>query len=347
MKNDVKKIRVAGQTGYDVIIGSQILSDTGAYLRGLFSPCKVAVITDDIVDGLYSDALIQSLKAQGFEVIKYVFENGEKSKNIGLYAQILEFLAQNGMTRSDKIIALGGGVVGDLAGFVASTYLRGIAYVQIPTTLLAQIDSSVGGKTGVDLKEGKNLVGAIYRPCLVLCDIDLLNTLPNEVLACGKGELAKYAILDSAVYELVMNSATLKDLVFACVSYKAKIVDLDEREIGLRMLLNLGHTPAHAIERLSGYTISHGIAVAMGLEIILCVSKKRGYIDQTTFSKMKAVINALVGRVDCPYDLTAIIENMGSDKKRAGDDINLVLPHAVGDCQIEKIPFNRLIEYFL
>lgn len=347
MENNTKKIRVGGASGYDVLIGSQILGDTGAYLGGIFSPCKVALITDDIVDKLYSDVVLSSLKAHGFECIKYVFENGEKSKNIGLYAQILEFLAQNGLTRSDKIIALGGGVTGDLAGFVAASYLRGVDYVQIPTTLLAQIDSSVGGKTGLDLPQGKNLVGAIYRPKLVLCDVALLDTLSCDVLACGKGELAKYAILDRAVYDLVLNNAPILDLVFACVGYKAKIVDMDEHEHGERRLLNLGHTPAHAIERLSGYTILHGVAVSMGLGLILKASKNLGYITDSQLLDMQGVIERLVGKVSCPYTIEQIIDNTLTDKKREGKDINLVLVRGVGDCFIQKMPFNGLIDCFL
>ena len=193
--SNIKKITVKASGEYQVIIGGGILQNVGEYVKQVIEPCSVAIITDDIVDKLYSTVVENSLTQSGYNVCKFVFQHGEQSKTLETYGQILNFLAQNALTRTDTVVALGGGVVGDMAGFAAATYLRGIRYVQIPTTLLAQIDSSVGGKTAVDLPSGKNLVGAFKQPSLVLCDTDALSTLPKEIFIDGMGETAKYALL--------------------------------------------------------------------------------------------------------------------------------------------------------
>ena len=245
------------------------------------------------------------------------------------------------------VIVIGGGVVGDMAGFVASTYLRGVKYVQIPTTLLAQIDSSVGGKTAVDLDAGKNLVGAFCQPQLVICDIQVLNTLTERIFTDGMGESAKYALLDEKVFELIAGEYTLLDkLVYLCVDYKRKIVEKDEFESGDRKLLNLGHTMAHGIEKLSDYKISHGQAVAMGLYIVLNASLKHGYIDNETYKKMKAVVEKCVGEQKSPFSVQDIAKVAFADKKRSGNDISVIMVHGIGDCRIEKIAMDSLEEFF-
>ena len=232
-----------------------------------------------------------------------------------------------------------------MAGFAAATYLRGIKYVQIPTTLLAQIDSSVGGKTAVDLPSGKNLVGAFKQPSLVICDVATLRTLDAETFVDGMGEVSKYALLDKKVNELLDKDYSLIELVYLCVDYKRRIVEADEFESGLRKLLNLGHTPAHGIENLSGYTIAHGKAVAMGLDIILSASLKHGYINQQDYIEMKNKVEKCVGTNICTFKIEDICITALSDKKRSGDSITLIMVHGVEDCRPHKISVDSMTEY--
>ncbi len=342
---ETKKIRVNASTSYDVLIGENLISKTGELVSSVLNKCKIALITDDTVDKLYSEKVMRSLKSAGFNVVKFVFKHGEQSKNIQTYAEILNFLAQNELTRTDAVISLGGGVVGDMAGFAAATYLRGIKYVQIPTTLLAQIDSSVGGKTAVDLPSGKNLVGAFKQPSLVICDISTLSTLDSETFVDGMGEASKYALLDKKVNELLDKAYSLIELVYLCVDYKRRIVEADEFESGLRKLLNLGHTPAHGIENLSGYTIAHGKAVAMGLDIILLSSLKHGYISQKDYIEMKNKVEKCVGTNICPFKIEDICSAALSDKKRSGDSITLIMVHGIEDCRPHKVGVDCMTEY--
>lgn len=350
MKTKIKKITVNASKSYDILIGNGLLDNIGEIFKRRFSVKKIAVITDDKVDNLYGIKVVNALKESGFAVSKFVFLNGEKSKNINTYAQILRFLAKEQISRTDLIVALGGGVVGDITGFSASTFNRGVPFVQIPTTLLSQIDSSVGGKTAIDLEEGKNLVGAFYQPSLVLCDINTLSTLNEQDFSCGMGEGAKYAILDSKIFELVKNDFDLLDFIYLCIDYKRQIVEQDEFEKGNRKLLNLGHTLAHGIEKLSGYTILHGNAVAKGLKLILLASKKHGFIDEKTFNDCILVVKKCVGEnvdIDCEYDISDLVKVAMLDKKRDGDFINVIMVKGVGDCTIEKVKVDELSEYFL
>lgn len=350
MKNNRKIIHVKASKEYDVLIEKGLLDKVGEIFKDKFLPCKVAVITDDVVDGLYVNGVINSLKSAGFSTVKFVLKNGEESKNFQTYFDIVSFLAKNQLSRTDMVVALGGGVVGDIAGFSASTYLRGIKYVQIPTTLLSQIDSSVGGKTAIDLKEGKNLVGAFYQPELVLCDINTLSTLPEKIYVDGLGEGVKYALLDKKVFDLIKNGQfDLSEFVYLCVDYKRKIVEQDEFESGNRKLLNLGHTIAHGIEKLSSYTISHGNAVAMGILHVLNASKKHGFISKGEYDEMISVIeNTLKGKLDGgKYALDKILECAVFDKKRVADYISVVMVKGVGACTVEKVKLTHLKEYFL
>ncbi len=341
-----KIIKVKASKNYQVVIGNGLIKSAGEYIKKVVNTCKIAIITDDIVDKLYGSALENSLLKSGFLVIKYVFKNGEESKNLDNYQKILNFLAENEMTRTDAVVALGGGVTGDMAGFVSATYLRGIKCVQIPTTLLAQIDSSVGGKTAVDLQSGKNLVGAFFQPELVLCDIDSLKTLPKNVFIDGMGEVAKYAILDKKVYQLIKKDEyNMQDLIYLCVNYKRKVVIKDEFEKGIRKYLNLGHTPAHGIEKLSNYTIPHGKAVAMGLDIILKASLKHGFIEKSMHEDIKIVLKNCVGENECPYSISEICSSSLSDKKRSGDNITLVMINGVGKVSLKKIKIVDLRGY--
>ena len=271
-----RTIRVAVGAGYDVVIGCGLLPDVGPRLASLWRTRRVAVFTDSNVAALYLPVLETSLRAAGFSVISQVFPAGESAKNFRVLADFLEFLAENGLTRQDGLIALGGGVTGDLAGFAAGCYLRGVPFVQIPTTLLAAVDASVGGKTAVDLAAGKNLAGLFYQPEAVFCDIDCLQTLDATQYTSGLAEAIKTAVLlgdplfqafESAT-EAVLPAIRLREIIADCVAYKAGVVMRDEKENGERKLLNLGHTFGHAIEKCSGYTLPHGHAVAAGLGII-------------------------------------------------------------------------------
>lgn len=348
MKSNERKITVKASGVYDVVIANNLIDSVGELILSTVGNAKIAVITDDVVDVLYADRVINSLTTSGFEVVKYVFPHGEESKNLSNYGDILEFLSLNHFTRSDVMVALGGGVVGDITGFSAATYMRGIKYIQIPTTLLAQIDSSVGGKTAVDLPSGKNLVGAFKQPSLVICDTDTLSTLPKEIFLDGMGEAVKYAVLDKGVYELLsQENYNIEDLVYLCVDCKRKIVEADEFESGKRKLLNLGHTVAHGIEKLSEYKISHGKAVSMGLNIILKASLKNGFIDQNLYNDISSVVKNCVGENDCPYDIENISECALFDKKRTGDSVAVIAVYGVGDCRAINVKVTELKEFLL
>ena len=345
MTNNVKTIKVNTSNQYEVVIGGGIIFNVGQLIKQVMPACKIALITDDTVDNLYANTVQTSLLQSGFSVVKFVFPHGEQSKNINTYASILNFLAENQLTRIDAIVALGGGVVGDMAGFASATYLRGIKYVQIPTTLLAQIDSSVGGKTAIDLDLGKNLVGAFCQPVLVVCDTAVLKTLAKDIYLDGMGEVAKYAVLEQKIFNLLNTDYDINDLVYLCVDYKRQIVEADEFESGLRKLLNLGHTLAHGIEKLSNYTIPHGNAVAMGLDIILKSSLKHGFIQNEVYDKIIKVFEKCVPERTCPYTIEQICDASKSDKKRSGENITLITVHGVGDCVPIKIRVTDMAEY--
>lgn len=344
--NKIQTIRVKTSSEYDVLIGENLIQDVGSLVGNISQQCKVALITDDVVDGIYSAVVTSSLEKCGFNVKKFVFPHGEQSKNLSTYSQIICFLADNEFTRTDMVLALGGGVTGDMAGFAAATFLRGLNYVQVPTTLLAQVDSSVGGKTAVDLVQGKNLVGAFKQPKLVICDTNILQTLPTEIFIDGMGEVAKYAILDKKVFDLINDAKySIQKLVYLCIDYKRKIVECDEFEGGNRKLLNLGHTVAHGIERLSNYCISHGRAVAMGLKIILNASLKHGFINADQHKKMNTVIEKCVGEQTLDYEIEQICKASLTDKKRNGETISLITIHGVDDCREQKIKVDNMAEY--
>ncbi len=344
--NNTKTICVKASTKYDVVIGENLIENVGEYVSKVIKECKVALITDDIVDNLYADTVTKSLIEKGFKVEKFVFKNGEQSKNLNTYAEILYFLAQKEFTRTDLVVALGGGVTGDMAGFASATFLRGIKYIQIPTTLLAQVDSSVGGKTAVDLPQGKNLVGAFKQPQLVICDTGVLSTLPKQIFIDGMGEVAKYAVLDQKICSLLeSDDYDLSELVYLCVGYKRDIVEQDEFESGKRRLLNLGHTLAHGIEKLSNFTISHGKAVAYGLKIILDACLKNKLIDEKVYQKINNVIEKCVKLDNLEYDIPSICAHAVNDKKRLGDEIVIVTVHGVGDCRETKIKIEQLVEF--
>lgn len=320
----------------EITIRSGALRDAGALISKAFKPGTTAILSDDNVMPLYGDALEASLKAAGWSVVRHSFPHGETNKNIGTYARILDFLAESRLTRTDAVVALGGGVTGDMAGFAAATYLRGVKLVQIPTTLLACVDSSVGGKTAVDLPAGKNLVGAFYQPHVVIVDPETLSTLPEAVFRDGMAEVIKHgAIRDAALFRSLPGVREhLEDVIARNVEIKRSVVDRDERDTGIRQILNFGHTFAHAIEKLSGYGISHGSAVAMGMAVMARACAKRGLCDEFARAELISMIRAFGLPTDCPYGAAEMFSVMLSDKKRAGDKITLVVLREIGNCEL-------------
>ena len=345
--NNIFSITVNVGKSYPVFIENGLILKSGEIFNSLFSICKVAIVSDDVVAPLFLDNLSSSLKNSGFSVCSFVFPNGEQNKNLNTFSNIVNFLADNEITRSDVVVALGGGVVGDVVGFAAASYLRGVKYVQIPTTLLSATDSSVGGKTAIDIEKGKNLVGAFYQPDAVICDVDIIKNLPKDIFKSGMGEVVKYAILDANIFNaLSLPNFDMAKVIALCVDYKRKIVEQDEFESGLRRLLNLGHTPAHAIEKLSNYTIPHGIAVGMGLKIMLDFSLKSNFIDNDSFNSINNLISSVFGDFSCQFSADELAQVSLSDKKRSGDYINILAIHGIGDVRQVKIHVSELIKVF-
>ena len=341
----MKKIKINASVNYDVIIDKNILKDTGRLVKEVITPCKACIVTDDTVNGLYADTVELSLREIGFDVIKFVFPHGEPSKSTATLVSLLEFLAENRLTRSDAIIALGGGVVGDLAGFASAIYLRGIRFVQIPTTLLAAVDSSVGGKTAVDLAAGKNLAGAFHQPSLVICDYMTLDTLPDSIFADGCAEVIKYGVInDEPLFELIGNGIkeNIEEIIAICVQNKANIVSEDEFDSGKRQLLNLGHTVGHAIEGCSEFKISHGSAVAIGMMIVMRSAVSMGICNNSELLKLEKVLDAVSLPTSCQYSAKELTSIALADKKRNGDTITIVLPYSVGDSRLVKIDVDEL-----
>ncbi len=342
----VHTVTVNVREGYQVSIGPGLLPCCGEQLKQVPGHCQMAVITDSNVKKLYLDTVMQSLHQAGFEPCSYAFEAGETSKDLNTFGNILEFLAKNRLTRADCVAALGGGVVGDLSGFAAACFMRGIRFVQIPTTLLAAVDSSVGGKTAINLSSGKNLAGAYLQPAAVICDTDCLNTLTDDVFTDGLAEAIKTGVLAGedlfSMFESSHIKTHLTEIIAKCVSFKASIVEADERENGVRKILNLGHTVGHAIEKCSHYSISHGHAVSIGLAIIARASLKLGWSDQNCSERIVNVLMKNRLPVSTRYAPAELAAAAISDKKRTGNSISVIIPHAIGKCVIREIPIADL-----
>lgn len=341
-------IPVHASTHYEVRMGRGLLCDLGSQLRALLgAPRAVMLVSDDTVYGLYGSAAEASLTAAGFRTAHFVFPHGEGSKNLNTYAQLQQALLQNRFTRADVIVSLGGGAVGDLAGFAAATYQRSIPCVQVPTTLLAAVDSSVGGKTAVNLPGGKNQVGAFCQPALVLCDTDLLSTLPPEEYKSGCAEVIKCALLSGEPLYSALLSAPVhrqwESVISACVELKRDLVQADEFDTGCRRLLNFGHTVGHAIESCSDYTVPHGLSVAAGMAVITRAACRRKICGEETVSALEALLRAYDLPLTADYSAQELAEAALSDKKRRGDTLPLILPRAVGHCYVENIPANELV----
>ena len=340
------EIRINASTPYTVHIGHGLLKKAGEMVAAVSKPCTAAIVTDSNVAPLYLETVEASLKEAGFATLHYIFPAGEESKNLTTFGNILEFLAENHLTRSDLIVALGGGVTGDMAGFTAASYARGIRYVQMPTTLLSAVDSSVGGKTAVDLKAGKNLVGAFKQPLAVICDVDALNTLTDEVFADGSAECIKYGVLQSErileIFEKEDPHACIEEVIAESVKIKADYVARDEFDTGDRAFLNLGHTIGHAIERSSNFDIMHGHGVGAGMAMISRAGEKLGLTEAGTTARLEEILKRNDLPVTSDYPLDILLEGALSDKKRAGSNITLVMVEKMGKCFLHKVPVEDL-----
>ncbi len=341
----MNKIHINTSREYDIFIGNGLLKTPAKYLSEILSPnSKLAIVSDSNVWPIYGPAVKENLLSAGYDVCEFVFLAGESSKNADTYLQILNFLAENHITRSDAIIALGGGVVGDMAGFAAATFLRGIRYIQMPTSLLAMVDSSVGGKTAIDLPAGKNLLGAFHQPAMVLCDIEALNTLPDSVFCDGCAEVIKYGILFDALLFAHLEEFGLNfdrtAVISRCVELKRDVVCADEFDTGLRQKLNLGHTIGHAIEAKSNFAITHGQAVAMGMAI---VSKSA---CKDIYPRVTALLTKFRLPTSTAFSAAELTDSALSDKKRTGGTINLIVPNAIGNCSIIPTPVEQ-VESFI
>lgn len=351
----MEKITVKASGSYDVLVGRGLLKNCGEYVKTVTKASKLAIISDDSVNSLYGDTAAQSLSSNGFEVCRFVFPHGEQSKNVETLAKIWNFLCENNITRSDCLVALGGGVTGDMTGFAAATYLRGIDFIQMPTSLLSQVDASVGGKTAVDLPGGKNLVGMFKQPKIVLCDIDTLDTLPEELFTDGMGEVVKHGMIKSGqLFEILENNTIdtlrkdkdiLEKVIAQNVSIKRDVVQADEFDRGERMKLNFGHTLGHSIEQYYNYTgITHGQAVAAGMKMITSVAEKNGLAEAGTLKRLTACLD----RYGLDFAVEPSMSELGAaclnDKKRFGDSINIVVCSDIGVSMLKKMPVSEFLD---
>ncbi len=345
----MKQITVSASLSYDILIENGLLSQAGSYCRGVLPKAgRLCVVSDDHVAPLYLETLTKSLSAADFEVLPFVIPNGEGSKTMDTLVELLEFMAEHRLTRTDAMVALGGGVVGDLTGFASAVYLRGIPFVQIPTTLLAAVDSSVGGKTAVDLKAGKNLAGAFHQPVLVLCDPKTLDTLEPEVFADGCAEVIKYGVInDRDFFDFLQNGIAeqLEEVIAACVCNKARVVEGDEFDKGSRQLLNLGHTVGHAIELCSHMTVSHGSAVSMGMVIVMRAAVRLGLCPEGDLDALCAMLKKANLPISCSFTAEELATAASGDKKRAGNTVALVVPYGIGDSRLYPLPVNELAAF--
>ena len=338
----------ASNTRSDILIGQGLLDEAAEQCAAVFSPSRVHIVTDSNIAPLYLEKLEKQFT---LPVSHTIIPAGEEHKRLSTVETIYHDLLSNGMTRKDLIIALGGGVTGDITGFAAATFLRGVALCQIPTTLLAQVDSSVGGKTGVDLPEGKNLVGAFYQPRLVLIDPNVLTSLPDRVFSEGMGEVIKYGCISNPAI-LEMSAApdykeNIENIIYECVKIKRDVVAVDEHDTGLRMILNFGHTIGHAAEKLGNYVdLAHGEAVAIGMVAAMRLSNQMGapvdHVPMLTIALQNAGLPT-----ELTYEREAIYSALLSDKKKFGGTVNFILVRELGKAEIVPIDAEELHQLIL
>lgn len=328
---------------YPVYVGNGHADKIGRVLKlNIGGPKKVFVVTDKRVKGLFGKKVLSSLKKSGYKTVICDFVDGERDKTPKSLIKMADLLAENGFTREDVVLTLGGGVVGDVGGLLAATYMRGITLVHVPTTIIGQVDSSIGGKTGVNLAAGKNLLGSFYNPSLVICDGDFLKTLPKEEVFNGFGEICKYCILDRGVYDLYTGGAPLSEMVERCIRVKAQFVSEDFKDKAKRRLLNLGHTFGHAVEVASGYTVPHGEGVLYGLKIILDLSLKMEYLPKGEHENLCKFVDGFLDKRSCPYSAEQLLGFVATDKKMRADDVVLALVFGVGKCFTKAVDIEKL-----
>ena len=342
-------IHIAASREYDVVIEPGLLTRLGTMAAELGLGRRAAVISDDAVFALYGAAAEKALTDAGFQVDHFLFPHGEQQKNLSTYGQVLNFLCDRRFTRSDFLVALGGGVIGDLAGFAAATYQRGMGFAQIPTTLLAAVDSSVGGKTAVDLPTGKNQAGSFYQPCIVICDPDTLETLPEEQYRCGCAEIIKYSMLGNAAFFEELYKTPVREqyehVIEVCVQMKRDIVGADEYDLGRRRTLNLGHTFGHAVEQCSDFSLLHGEAVAIGMATVTRAAVKRGICGEETLARLLDILHRYGLPTETGYPLDKLYEAELVDKKISGGKMHLIVPEKIGQVRMETIPVEALRDW--
>ena len=344
-----------GAEQYDITIANGCLEGIGAACRRAGLAGQMAIVTNPTVAPYYQAVVEASLKRVGYDVVTIIIPDGEEYKNTQTLNGIYDGLVDAGLDRGSVIVALGGGVVGDMAGFAAATYMRGIAFVQIPTTLLAQVDSSVGGKTGIDHPRGKNLIGAFYQPKLVFADMATLVTLEERHYRAGLAEVVKYGVvLDSELFEflersvaklLVRDAAVLSEVVARCCAIKARVVTEDEKEAGIRAVLNYGHTLGHAYESLAGYRdLVHGEAVAIGVVKAARLSVLEGYAREHDYQRIEALLVALKLPVQAPWvEAETLVRAVSTDKKNRSGSITFICNKGIGDFQMYRITPDQLV----
>ncbi len=342
----MRKVKVElGANSYEIYVGSGLLAQTGRWLRENGLSGRLVIITDPRAKKLYGNALNQSLTKDGFSVTTLLVPEGEEQKSLETAGRLYHELTNCYAERTTPILALGGGVIGDLAGFVAATYLRGVPLIQIPTTLLAQVDSSIGGKVAVDHGQLKNKIGAFYQPRLVISDIDTLKTLPSSELANGLAEVIKsaairnkkfFAFLETNLDRIKsLDESTLEETVFQTARIKAGVVAKDERDVGLRNILNYGHTIGHAVETISDFKVKHGKAIAIGMLAAARISHKMGILDKNELGRLKGIIEKAGLPTEMPdLEIEKIIQAMKHDKKVLRGKIRFVLLKSIGSAFI-------------
>lgn len=336
-------VKVMASSPYEVIIDKGILACCGELVKAAAGGSRSLIVSDSNVAPLYLAEVKSSLESQGYEVCSHIVPAGEESKNFMQLIEVINTAAEAHLSRNDVVVALGGGMVGDLAGLAAALYMRGIKYVQIPTTVLAAVDSSVGGKTAVDIPAGKNLAGAFYQPSVVICDYGCWDSLPARDRNSGYAEIIKYAMIRDAEI-LKMLDGPVEDLIARCVEIKAEIVGEDEKESGIRKTLNLGHTIGHAVEQMSNYELLHGEAVAIGMVMACDVAAAKGMLEPGTRETLIEALSKYELPIAGGRELEQIAKYMRSDKKAEGDDVSFVMPEAVGRCSIQKMKIQDIIK---
>lgn len=346
----MREIFINTATPYSIFCGSRLLPQAGTYIAGVTKAKKVVVVTDTTVAPLYEKQLTASLKLAGLETAVCILPSGEATKSLEALAGLYDFCCEFGLTRSDVLVALGGGVIGDLTGFCAATYMRGIDFIQIPTTFLAQIDSSVGGKTAVNIPGGKNLVGAFKQPKLVLCDVGTLDTLSEKDFAGGVAEAIKYGVIkDETIFKIIEEGrlqANLLDVICRCIEIKKQVVEADEFDRGERMLLNFGHTFGHAVEKHYDYEgYSHGMAVAAGMVMMTRRSEQYGLTAPGTAERIARCVRENGLPDSAEIDDETLIRYSLMDKKASADSIHIIVAKHIGESAVLTLSKNDYINF--